>query len=349
MAMGRCSTSSRRRRWRDRVFRLPTDAQPLTPARALEAYRTVLRARALDDRRFVLNRAGKLAFIISPRGHEVAQVAAIIALQPGRDRFCLYYRNFAAALACGFTPEELMLSAFARAADPSSGGRQTPGNFGSRKRGVIIGSSTVGPQIPKAAGIGLALKWKGEGALSYVSFGEGATSQGDFHEGLNFAALHRCPVIFFCENNHWAISVPQALQVAGRGVAERAAGYGIPGVRVRGDDFFEVYRVVSEAAARARVGEGPTLIEAEVLRLQSHSTDDDQRAYRDAAELASEAARDPIPRMRDALMQRGWLDAGTDASMREDVTREVERATEVAEAAPDPDPATLSRHIYADV
>src|SRR5207248_2778623 len=252
-------------RQRDKVCRLPTDDRTLTREQVLDAYRTVLRARTLDDRRFVLNRAGKLAFIISPRGHEVAQVAAITALQPGRDRFCLYYRNFAAALACGFTPEELMLSAFARAADPSSGGRQTPGNFGSRRRGVIIGSSTVGPQIPKAAGIGLALKWRGEGALCYVSFGEGAT-----------------------------------------------------------------------------------LIEAEVLRLQSHSTDDDQRTYRDAAELAAEAARDPIPRMRDALMQRGWLTAEADAGLREEVNREVERATEAAEAAADPDPGSLGRHVYAD-
>ena len=238
---------------------MPTDAEGLTEERVLEAYRTVLRARALDDRRFVLNRAGKLAFIISPRGHEVAQVAAIAALQPGRDRFCLYYRNFAAALACGFTPEELMLSAFARAADPSSGGRQTPGNFGSRRRGIVIGSSTVGPQIPKAAGVGLALKWKGEGALCYVSFGEGATSQGDFHEGLNFAGIHRCPVIFFCENNHWAISVPQALQVAGPGVAERAAAYGIPGIRVPGDDFFAVHAAVAEAAERAPEPEAGSL------------------------------------------------------------------------------------------
>jgi 2-oxoisovalerate dehydrogenase E1 component alpha subunit len=327
---------------------LSTDVAPLTRERVLDAYRTVLQARALDDRRFVLNRAGKLAFIISPRGHEVAQVAAITALEPGRDRFCLYYRNFAAAIACGFTPEELMLAAFARAADPSSGGRQTPGNFGSRRRGVVVGSSTVGPQIPKAAGIGLALKWKGEGALCYVSFGEGATSQGDFHEGLNFAALHRCPVIFFCENNHWAISVPQRLQVAGPGVAERAAAYGIPGVRVAGDDFFAVHRAVEEAARRARAGEGPSLIEAEVLRLQSHSTDDDQRAYRDPAELAAEAERDPIPRMRDALIERSWLNADDDAALRDEVNLEVERATDAAEAAPDPDPASLGRHVYAD-
>ena len=327
---------------------MSTDVVPLTRERVLDAYRAVLRARALDDRRFVLNRAGKLAFIISPRGHEVAQVAAITALEPGRDRFCLYYRNFAAALACGFTPEELMLAAFARAADPSSGGRQTPGNFGSRRRGVVIGSSTVGPQIPKAAGIGLALKWRGEGALCYVSFGEGATSQGDFHEGLNFAAIHRCPVIFFCENNHWAISVPQRLQVAGPGVAERAAAYGIPGIRVRGDDFFAVHMAVQQAARRARAGEGPSLIEAEVLRLQSHSTDDDQRAYRDAAELAAEAERDPIPRMRNALIERGWLNADDDAALRDEVNREVEQATDAAEAAPDPDPASLSRHVYAN-
>ncbi len=308
----------------------------------------MLLARALDDRRFLLNRTGRLAFIISPRGHEVAQVAAISALQPGRDRFCLYYRDFAAALACGFTAGELMLSAFARAADPSSGGRQTPGNFGSRRRGVIIGSSTVGPQIPKAAGIGLALQWQGEGGLCFVSFGEGATSQGDFHEGLNFAAIHRCPVIFFCENNHWAISVPQALQVAGKGVAERAAAYGMPGVRVRGDDFFAVYAAASEAATRARSGGGPSLIEAEVFRLQSHSTDDDQRAYRDATELAAEAAQDPIPLMREALVRRDWLTPETDVRLLAEVSQEVDRATDEAEMAADPEPGTLWRHLYAD-
>ena len=314
----------------------------------LRAYTTVLRARALDDRRFLLNRAGKLAFIISPRGHEVAQVAAITALEPGRDRFCLYYRDFAAALACGFEPVELMMSAFARAGDPSSGGRQTPGNFGSRRRGVIIGSSTVGPQIPKAAGIGLALKWKGEGGVCFVSFGEGATSQGDFHEGLNFAALHGSPVIFFCENNGWAISVPQKLQVAGPGVAQRAAAYGMPGTCVTGDDFFAVYEAVREAARRARSGQGPTLIEARVLRLQSHSTDDDQRAYRDSAELAAEAERDPLPRFAAALTGLGWLSSEADAELRAGVAAEVEVAAEAAEAAPEPDASTLTRHVYAD-
>jgi 2-oxoisovalerate dehydrogenase E1 component alpha subunit len=314
----------------------------------LDAYRLILLARALDDRRFVLNRAGRLAFIISPRGHEVAQVAAITALEPGRDRFCLYYRDFAAALACGFTAYELMLAAFARADDPSSGGRQTPGNFGSRRRGVVIGSSTVGPQIPKAAGVALALQWAGTGGLCFVSFGEGATSQGDFHEGLNFAAIHRCPVIFFCENNRWAISVPQTIQVAGPGVAERATAYGMPGVRVPGHDFFAVHAAVAEAAARARSGQGPTLIEAEVLRLQSHSTDDDQRAYRDAAELAAEASRDPVLLMSGALLDRGWLTPESDAALRAEVAEEVERATDDAERAPDPDPATMARHVYAD-
>lgn len=320
----------------------------LSRDQVLTAYTTVRRARALDDRRFLLNRTGAVAFIVSPRGHEVAQVAAITALEPGRDRFCLYYRDFAAALACGFTSEELMLSAFARADDPSSGGRQTPGNFGSRRRGVIVGSSTVGPQIPKAVGVGLALAWRGEGALCFVSFGEGATSQGDFHEGVNFAAIHRCPVVFFCENNRWAISVPQALQVAGPGVAGRASAYGIPGVAVAGDDFFAVYQAVREAARRARAGEGPTLVEAQVLRLQSHSTDDDQRAYRDPAELAAEAQRDPLPGFRGTLMELGWLTEGEDEAIGAALAREIDAATAVAEAAADPDPSTLSRHVYAD-
>lgn len=316
--------------------------------RVLRAYGIVLRARYLDDRRFILNRAGKLAFIISPRGHEVAQVAAVSALEPGRDRFCLYYRDFAAAMACGFTSEELMLSAFARAADPSSGGRQTPGNFGSHRRGVIIGSSAVGPQLPKAAGIGLALKWRGKGEVCFVSFGEGATSQGDFHEALNFAALHACPVIYFCENNHWAISVPESRQVAGPGVASRAAAYGIPGAVVSGDDFAAVHAAVREAADRARRGDGPSLIEARVFRLQSHSTDDDQRAYRDSAELEAEAAMDPIPRFRDQLQRLGWLTEADDARLRDQVAREVEAATAAAEAAPEPDPSSLTRHVYAD-
>jgi 2-oxoisovalerate dehydrogenase E1 component alpha subunit len=322
--------------------------EDLSPEEALRAYEIVLRARALDDRRFLLNRAGKLAFIISPRGHEVAQVAAITALQPGRDRFCLYYRDFAAALACGFTAEELMLSAFAKPADPSSGGRQTPGNFGSKSRGVIIGSSAVGPQIPKAAGIGLALRWRGERQVCFVSFGEGATSQGDFHEGLNFAAIHRCPVIFFCENNHWAISVPQDLQVSGPGVAGKATAYGISGEAVDGDDFFAVYRTVRAAADRAREGKGPTLIEARVYRLQSHSTDDDQRAYRTPQELEEEARLDPVPRLTGDLKERGWLTDDADERMKARVAAEVERATEIAEAAPDADPATLERHVYAD-
>jgi 2-oxoisovalerate dehydrogenase E1 component alpha subunit len=165
---------------------------------------------------------------------------------------------------------------------------------------------------------------------------------------LNFAAIHRCPVIFFCENNHWAISVPQPLQVAGPGVAERAGAYGIPGVRVRGDDFFAVHAAVSRAAHRARTGDGPTLIEAEVFRLQSHSTDDDQRAYREAADLSAEAAQDPIPRLRDTLISSGWLTVDTDREMTNRVTEEVERATDEAELAKDPDPATLARHVYAD-
>ncbi len=142
--------------------------------------------------------------------------------------------------------------------------------------------------------------------------------------------------------------MPQSLQVAGPGVAERAAGYGIPGTRVRGDDFFAVHAAVAEAAERARSGGGPTLIEAEVLRLQSHSTDDDQRAYRDPAELAAEALKDPIPHMRDALIQRGWLSPEADQTMRDDVNREVEKATEVAEASPEPEPGSLGRHVYAD-
>jgi 2-oxoisovalerate dehydrogenase E1 component alpha subunit len=176
--------------------------------------------------------------------------------------------------------------------------------------------------------------------------GEGGTSQGDFHEAMNFASVHRLPVIFFVENNNYAISVPQNLQMAVRDVASRAAGYAMPGVVVDGQDVPEVHRVTREAADRARAGEGPTLIEAKVHRFTSHSSDDDQRVYRAEAELEREQTEDCLPRFREHLFSEGALSAESEQAMRAEIRTEIDAATQAAEDAPYPAPEDALLHVY---
>src|SRR5215475_4351793 len=223
----------------------PTETQPLIydgvpldidEQKMLEMYHFMLLARALDERMWLLNRAGKAPFVISCQGHEAAQVGAAFALQRGKDFLLPYYRGLGSVLVMGMTPREVMLAIFARAADPSSGGRQMPAHYGHRKHKIVTQSSPVGTQIAHAAGIGLAEKIRGGDAVAWVSFGEGTTSQGDFHEAINLASVHKLPVIFQCENNDYAISVPMSQQMAVKSVADRGVAYGIPGVKVDGTD-----------------------------------------------------------------------------------------------------------------
>jgi 2-oxoisovalerate dehydrogenase E1 component alpha subunit len=312
-----------------------------------EMYRWMLLARALDERMWLLNRAGKAAFAVPSQGHEAAQVGAAYALRRGKDFVLPYYRGLAMALVMGITPAEILMSALARAGDPSSGGRQMPNHFGARRLKIVTQSSVVGTQIPHAAGIGLAEKIRGGDALAWVSFGEGTTSQGDFHEGLNLAAVHSLPVIFQCENNDYAISVPMSQQMAVTSVADRAVAYGMPGVSVDGTDVMAVYRATRDAAVRARRGDGPTLIEAHTVRLLPHSSDDNDRTYRTPDELAELKTHDPIARFRAELSEAEILDDAADSQMRADVAAEVEQATIEAERAPLPSLETLLQHVYA--
>jgi 2-oxoisovalerate dehydrogenase E1 component alpha subunit len=309
-------------------------------------YRTMLLARAVDERMWLLQRQGKIAFAVSCQGHEAAQVGAAWALDRRRDWFFAYYRDLAAALVLGFTPRDLLLAAFGRAADPSSGGRQMPNHFSSRSLRVVSQSSVVATQLPQAAGVALALRLQGRPGVVYVSFGEGSTSEGDFHEGLNFASVHRLPVIFFCQNNRYAISVPAARQMAVPSVADRASAYGVPGVSVDGGDPLAVYGAMRRAVDRARAGEGPTLLEARVDRHLPHSSGDDDRRYRSRQEVEEGLRRDPIERFRAVLMAAGVLDDALDGCLREEVRAEVDEATDSAERSPLPDPETGLRHVY---
>ena len=320
----------------------------LTADDLLEMYRLVALARAVDERMWILNRAGRIPFVISGQGHEGAQVGIAWALEKGKDWVAPFYRSIATCLTFGMSPRDIMTAQYATASDPSSGGRQMPGHYGSHEHNLVSVSSPVATQLLHAVGLALAAKIKKTGQVALTIMGEGSSNQGDVHEGLNFAAIHKLPFIFIVENNGYAISVPLARQVAGSSVAQRAAGYGIPGVTVDGSDVLACYAASREAVARARAGDGPTLIEAKVTRLTGHSSDDQQTKYRSAEELLADRSLDPVPKFRAQLVEAGILTPDAQERMGAAITAAVHDATEYAEAQPDPDPSTAMRWVYAE-
>lgn len=323
------------------------DSVAQLPAEQLrEMYELMATSRMLDERMWLLNRAGQAAFVISCQGHEAAQTGAGFALKPEKDFLLPYYRDLALALHFGLTPRDMMLSLLGKHGDPTSEGRQMPAHYSSRKHHIITGSSPVASQLPHAVGVALASKLRGEDSVALTCTGEGGSSQGDFHESLNFAAIHKLPVIFLIENNGWAISVPQKKQMAIEHVSERAKGYGMPGVTVDGTDPLAVYAAVSEAAERARRGEGPTLIEALVHRFTAHSSDDDDRTYRSVEELKEERTHDPNVKFRALLIDEGVMSEEEAAEIDARVKSVVDDATDFAEKAPYPDVAELTLHVY---
>jgi 2-oxoisovalerate dehydrogenase E1 component alpha subunit len=320
----------------------------LSDEQVLEMYRTMLLARKIDERMWLLNRAGKIPFVISCQGQEAAQVGAAFALDREKDYVLPYYRDMGVVLTFGMTAKDLMLSAFAKAEDPNSGGRQMPGHFGQKKNRIVTGSSPVTTQVPHAVGIALAGRMDGKDLVTFVTFGEGSSNQGDFHEGANFAGVHKLPVIFMCENNKYAISVPIEKQLACEKVSDRAIGYGMPGYTVDGNDPLEVYKVVKEAADRGRRGEGPTLIETVSYRLTAHSSDDDDRAYRNREEVEEAKKKDPIYTFAMYLKEAGVLTEELEKQMLDDVMKIVNEATDYAEKAPYADPEYALKHVYAE-
>lgn len=320
----------------------------LSPDDLLRMYRTMLTARLCDEAAFRLNRQGKAPFVIPVSGHEGCQVGTAWAFRAGQDIWLPYYRDLAVVLVAGLTPYEVFLGVFAKADDPCSGGRQMPAHWGSRRLGIITGSSPIATQVPHAAGVAYAVKYRGEDAVVGCWFGDGATSEGDWHEGMNFAGIHRLPVVFVCENNRYAISVPQSKQMAVEDVAVRAEGYGFPGVAVDGNDVLACYRAAKEAVERARTGGGPTLIECKTYRFYSHTSDDDDRTYRSREEVEAARHQDPLLRFGAYLREQGLLDAEAEERLRAEVKAEVEEAVDRAWNAPDPDPGSLLRHVFAE-
>lgn len=319
----------------------------LTDQEAVDMYRTMLLARKIDERMWLLNRSGKIPFVISCQGQEAAQVGAAFALDREMDYVLPYYRDMGVVLAFGMTAKDLMMSGFAKAADPNSGGRQMPGHFGQKKNRIVTGSSPVTTQVPHAVGIALAGRMEKKDIAAFVTFGEGSSNQGDFHEGANFAAVHKLPVIFMCENNKYAISVPYDKQVACENISDRAIGYGMPGVTVNGNDPLEVYQAVKEARERARRGEGPTLIETISYRLTPHSSDDDDSSYRGREEVEEAKKSDPLLTYQAYLKETGLLSDETEQTMLDEIMAIVNEATDEAENAPYAAPESALDYVYA--
>jgi len=324
------------------------DALGLTHADLLAMYRTMVTARLLDEAALRLNRQGRAPFVVPAEGHEACQVGTAWPMRRGIDVWLPYYRDMGIVLTAGMTPYEIFLGVFAKADDPSSGGRQMPSHWGHRELKIISGSSPIATQVPHAAGIAYAIRYRKEDAVVGCWFGDGATSEGDWHEGLNFAGIHRLPVVFICENNHYAISVPQSKQMAIDNVADRAAAYGFPGVVVDGNDVLACYAAMRDAHERARAGEGPTLVECKTYRFLGHTSDDDDKTYRSRDEVDEARHDDPIVRFSAYLAANGILDDVAGETIRAEAKSRIEDAIAQAWEAPDPVPASALRHVFAE-
>jgi 2-oxoisovalerate dehydrogenase E1 component alpha subunit len=324
-----------------------TRAETATREEYLQLHSWMCMAKALDDRMHILVKQGRAPFVGSSRGHEGIQVASTAALRP-EDWLVPHYRALANAIVRGLTMKEWMLAVFAKAGDPLSAGRNIPGGcFSYHALKIAPVSQVVASWIPKAAGIAYAAKLKGEGTVTLCTFGDGATSTGEFHEGVNFAAIHRLPVVFVCENNSYAISVPSRLQMANPNIADRAAGYGMPGVTVDGTDVPASYAACREAVARARRGEGPTLIEAKIWRINAHTSEDNQLKYRTKEEMDEAAKHDPIVLFTAWLVERGWITAEDAAKVQAAYDKEASEAADWAEEQPDPRPEDAMTNVFA--
>ena len=310
-------------------------------------YGDMVLTRTLDERIWTLNRQGKVPIAASSQGHEAAQMGSVLAAHKDGDCFLFpYYRDLSLKKMAGLTTLETMLSFMGKEGEPYSGGRQFPLQGADLDHKVIQISNVVSAGMTQAVGYALGCKMLGDKTVVLCYFGDGGSSQGECHEAMNFAGIHKLPIVFICENNRYAISVPLEKQMAIDDVADRAASYGFPGLTVDGMDFFHVFDATREAIGRAR-SQGPALLEMKVERYMPHTTDDDDRRYRPREEVEQARQRDPILLLRSYLMESGLMTEEQDEEIRRQARAEVNQATDDADAAPYPDPSTVHDHVYA--
>ena len=306
----------------------------LAPDDLKRLYRAMLLGRRLDERMVRLQRQGRIGTFAPIKGQEASQLGTVSCLRP-QDWMVPSFRETAAMIWRGWPIEKLLLffSGHLEGGQPAPDQHDLP---------ITI---PVATQIPHAVGLAYAAQYRGDDAVVMTYFGDGATSEGDFHEALNFAGVWHVPVVFVCQNNQWAISVPLKKQTHSRTIAEKALAYGFPGIQVDGNDVLAVYAAAREAVARARTGDGPTLIECVTYRLGVHTTADDPTKYRSAEEVAEWERKDPLTRFGTYLQKRNLLDEGLEAQ----VDAEINAAVRRFEATPAPDPLTMFAHVYAEL
>jgi len=317
-------------------------------AQLLRAYRWMLLARQLDETMWALRRQGKGHFAVSCAGHEAVGAAAGLAVDLATDVLAPHYRDLAACLAWGLTAREVVAHYFGRAADPCTGGRQPYAHWGSRERRII---SQEGPQpnvVTHAAGLAYAARLLGEQTVVWSAFGDGGAQKGEVHEAMNFAGIHRLPIVFCVENNLYTQSVPLSKESAVVDLSLRAQGYGMPGISVDGMDLEAVYAAAAVAVERARAGQGPSLIEARTYRFRPNTSNDDDTRYRDPDEVDRWRERDPLPLTRSRLLERGVLSEPDAERMATEIGQEVADAATWAEAESDAEPESALLHTWAD-
>ena len=318
-----------------------------TKKQIIDVYRKMALSRKLDDKMLILLKQGKSFFHIGASGHEAAQLAAAEMIKPGEDWSFPYYRDGAYCIGLGMTAREQLLSFLAKAEDPNSGGRQMPQHYGHKDLRVVSQSSPTGTQFLQAVGCAMACKLKKTKEVVYVSSGEGTTSQGDFHEALNWASNSKAPVIFHIQDNEYAISTHRSEQTAST-IYNMTSGYGnLSRYDVNGTDFFETNLAFKEAVQRARKGKGPSVIVSHVVRLLPHSSSDDQRKYRSEKDLAEDIKKDPLVILESKCIDENFIKPDEFEKIRTQVDKQVDDDAEWADGQDYPDPDTALDHIYS--
>ncbi|TMA28091.1 MAG: thiamine pyrophosphate-dependent dehydrogenase E1 component subunit alpha [Deltaproteobacteria bacterium] len=321
------------------------DKPPIPRETLLRLYREMVRLRTLDERMMTLQRQGRVGFYGAATGQEAATLASAIALEPS-DWIFPALREGGAMLLRGFPLVPYLCQIFGNSGDETKG-RQMPSHMASKSVNQVSWSSCIGTQLPQAVGAAMAARIKGDRTVIAAYLGDGATSEGDFHVAMNFAGVFKAPVVFICQNNHWAISVPTAKQTASESIAIKAQAYGFSGVKVDGNDAVAVYLAVKEAVDKARTGGGPSLIECETYRIGAHSSSDDPTRYRDEKEVEEWKKRDPLDLFRGRLQSWGMWRATDEDALRARVLEEVNAAIAEAEKKPDPARESLFDDVYA--
>jgi pyruvate dehydrogenase E1 component alpha subunit len=311
---------------------------PLSDEELLSAYRAMVFARAFNHMALDLQREGRIGTYASILGQEASQTGSALALADG-DWIFPSFRETGVFLTRGYPAWRMY-----RYWMGDERGMEAP-----EGQNIFPMSVPVGSQITHAVGAAMAMNIKGDKNVAVTYFGDGGSSRGDFHEGLNFAGVFKAPVIFLCQNNQWAISLPRSRQTAAETIAQRAAGYGIPGIQVDGNDVLAVYRATAEAAKRARSGEGATLIECYTYRLDDHTTADDSSRYRSEEEVKKWEAREPLKRYRKFLTERGLLTEDLEKTIDQEVDAKVKTAVKEAEAFSAPEPADIIKYTSAEL